>query len=433
MIRIKKLSTYAPFAAIGIITLSYLAAQQWLFPADEETPSPPIALPEEKTAAPPANVQAPVQETNATDTWPLYHGSYDLRGTSSAVLPEKPMRVWQYLGEGAIRQPPVGDARGVYVATRTGSVVGLDFSGNVRWTKQVMRRNPADGAEMPERFEAPVACIRSTVLIGSTAGIVYALDSETGAERWKYDVGGEVLGTVTAYEPANEADPVRLFVIERAEGALHCIDFETGSRVWRTDPINRTDGSAVVGNDMVVFGSCEAAIHVYSIYDGRLMRSVALCGDCQVAAGIALVGDEVFSGCRSGHFYRVNARVGSVVWQNEDSEKDIFSTPTLCSGVVVFGSEDGTVYALDPETGKQKWQFKTDGNPLSPVSAGDKIAVSVNGTLHFLSAKTGESIWSYEVSDAITSPSLINGMVIVGGEDGSVTAFGSSPPEQGAS
>ncbi len=429
MNRNKNIRSSAPLIAIVMIVLGYIAAQYWLLPP-EEAPEAPRAVPPATTPEILPPVAAP--EAPVTNSWPLYHGGLDLCGNADVEIPDAPVRVWQYFAEGAVKQSPVGDEHGIYLATHSGTVISLDFEGRERWTKRLTWKSAADAAEKQARLEAPVACIRSTVLVGSTAGIVHALDSATGAERWTYDVGGDILGSVNAYDSGKAGEAVRVFVIERSEGVLHCIDLDTGGRLWQSEPINRADGSAAVGDGIVVYGSCDAAIHVYSVFDGRLMRSVALCGDCQVAAGVALVGDDVFAGCRSGRFYRVNAKVGSVRWTNQDSAKDVFTTPAVGKGIVAFGSDDGFVYALDRDTGKSKWRFKTNGIPSSPVFAGDKLITGSKGVLRILAAETGEEIWNYEVSDEITSPSIINGLVMVGSEDGAVTAFGAGPNQQSA-
>src|ERR1051325_3149387 len=50
----------------------------------------------------------------------------------------------------------------------------------------------------------------------------------------------------------------------------------------------------------------------------------------------------------------------------------IIGSPAIANGVVYNGSTDGNMYALDQETGKQKWKFKTFASrqiTSSPASA----------------------------------------------------------------
>ena len=418
----------APAVAVGIIVVCFVVYEIWFVPKPAPPPTPAPAAPaptakQESAPAPTTGVVAPFADVPVAKTWPSYHGGADLCGYSDVQLPDKPSVLWQYIAEGDIRQPAVGDERGVYVATSNGAVVALDFGGKERWKKTIVRA-PKDGASAPERLNAPISCVRSTVLIGSQSGTVYALDAENGETRWTYDVGGEVLGAVNFHAPADASGPVLLYVIERGAGVLQCINLENGAPVWRTDPIARTDGSMAVTNGTVVYGSCDFALHVYGAQEGRRINTIALCGDCQVASGPALVGGEIYSGSRSGLFFRADAETGAIVWTNQDSTKEIFTTPAVAGDLVVFGSEDGGVYCLERGSGKQKWRSDAKGSPSSPIIASDKVLVGVDGKLIVLKLDSGEEVWRYEVSDGIASPSIINGMVVVGSEDGTVIAFG---------
>ena len=62
---------------------------------------------------------------------------------------------------------------------------------------------------------------------------------------------------------------------------------------------------------------------------------------------------------------------------------------------------------------------------------GDKIVVgSQDGRLYLVGLETGKEIWSYEIGKALTaSPAVANGMIVIGSEDGSVYAFAASPPK----
>jgi outer membrane protein assembly factor BamB len=59
------------------------------------------------------------------------------------------------------------------------------------------------------------------------------------------------------------------------------------------------------------------------------------------------------------------------------------------------------------------------------VVSGDKVVVVADGTLFLQNMIDGKELWTKEVSDEITSPAIIDGMIVVGADDGSVAAFGS--------
>ena len=428
-----------PAIAIAVIVVCFLGYQVFFAPSSTPQPAAPAAPEASPAAAPPPAVEAPKPsspkspasvtsaELPVATTWPTYHGGADLCGYSDLQLPDKLDVLWQYVAEGDIRQAAVSDTQHMYLASTDGLVVSLDFTGKERW-KKVIARTAAEGAALTaERINAPLSVFRSMVLAGSQSGLVYALNSENGETIWTFDVGGEVLGAVNVYEPSDPGAPALAYAIEREYGVLHAVRLDNGAKVWQTDPIARTDGSMAVANGVVAYGSCDFALHAYGAPQGTRGQVIALCSDCQVASGPALVGDEIYSGSRSGHFYRADAKTGAIVWTNQDCVKEIFTTPALAKDVVVFGSEDGIVYCLDRATGKQRWKFEAGGLPTSPIIAANKVLFGTDGKLIMLALDSGSEIWRYEISDGIASPSIINGMVVVGSEDGTVIAFGAKP------
>ena len=88
---------------------------------------------------------------------------------------------------------------------------------------------------------------------------VLCFDAATGNEKWKHDMGSPVLGAIT-YQPASATQPqARLYVIGQEDGALHCLSFADGSPLWKSEPIDRCDGSPAAGEGVVSFGSCASA------------------------------------------------------------------------------------------------------------------------------------------------------------------------------
>jgi outer membrane protein assembly factor BamB len=75
----------------------------------------------------------------------------------------------------------------------------------------------------------------------------------------------------------------------------------------------------------------------------------------------------------------------------------VVSSPVLAGKVIYFGSDDGNIYAVDPENGRQLWKTTTRG----PVSATPAIAngtlyiSSYDGKLYALDAKTGAVKWKF--------------------------------------
>jgi outer membrane protein assembly factor BamB len=89
-------------------------------------------------------------------------------------------------------------------------------------------------------------------------------------------------------------------------------------------------------------------------------------------------------------------RFGPVQWKYHTGGK-IFSSPLLYRNLVLIGSEDKTLYALNALTGDVVWKFITNG-PVhgSPVAMGDKVFfLSYDGHLYALDGKTGKLQWTF--------------------------------------
>jgi len=349
--------------------------------------------------------------------WHTYHGDNTLRGVAACSLPEKLDIVWRLKTGDPVRQPPAVHEDRIFFATVRGEIISANLSGDRLWSKELFSEETKDGEPVRARIEAPVTYFDGRILVGTEYGVLCALDAATGEERWRADLDGMILGA------PNYLEPSRVYAIEQGNGALYCLDAQSGQELWNTEGVERCDSPPAVSANTVVFGSCAAALHVFSPETGELQRNIEIDGDSQVAGGVALDGDQVVSGCRSGKIFEVDLKTGAFLWTNTVSEAEVFATPAITTDWVVVGSEDGHVYGLDRKTGALRWCFDTDGLPSSPVIADDKVVVAADGELFLLGLSDGEKLWSFKVGEEISSPAVIERMILVGSEDGTVVAF----------
>jgi len=387
-----------------------------------------VRRPEETVPDDRVSEDVPVDEgMELIGEWNTYHGDAALSGAVSVAPPDRLAPLWRFRAGSAVRTTPVASAGRIFVANDRGEILAVDLRGERLWSVKLTRGEKEDGTPVEEVIDAPLACFDELVLAGTADGTIYALDVATGEERWQYDVGGSILGTpnrVSVPAEGEDTDRAAMVVVSQNNGALHCVDMKDGQPIWQTEGVSRCDGSPAVGDGRVVFGSCVAALHVFSVVDGRLERNIEVGADSEVAGGVAVYGESVFTGSRSGTVLHANLLNGATQWTNNDIDGEVFTTPAVSSDYVVFASDNGFVYALDRETGDQRWTFDTEGTPSSPVIAGDKLVVTSDGSLYMLRMEDGTQVWSYEVSDVITGAAVVGRRIVVGSEDGTVTAFG---------
>ncbi|HUK29663.1 MAG TPA: PQQ-binding-like beta-propeller repeat protein [Candidatus Acidoferrum sp.] len=89
-------------------------------------------------------------------------------------------------------------------------------------------------------------------------------------------------------------------------------------------------------------------------------------------------------------------KLSSIKWKFHTDGK-IYSSPAVAQGKVFFGSTDGSVYAVDDESGKLSWRFKTEGRiTSSPAIAGGLVYFeSYDGNFYAVDAANGTLKWKF--------------------------------------
>jgi len=111
---------------------------------------------------------------------------------------------------------------------------------------------------------------------------------------------------------------------------------------------------------------------------------------------------------------------------------EIDSSPAIGpDGHVYVGSDNGYIYALDPENGTEMWRFKTGGEVQSSPAVGPLGTIYVGSSDNRLYAlkPNGSLKWSFNIGDYIFSSPAIgpNGRTIyVGASDGYLYALSAS-------
>lgn len=104
-------------------------------------------------------------------------------------------------------------------------------------------------------------------------------------------------------------------------------------------------------------------------------------------------GDVAHSGVYSGPAPR---QFHGVKWKFATGDR-VVSSPVIQGGTLYFGSDDGNVYAVDAESGRQIWKRVT-GGPVcaTPAVANEMVYVgSYDGKFYALNAQTGAVKWKF--------------------------------------
>jgi eukaryotic-like serine/threonine-protein kinase len=121
------------------------------------------------------------------------------------------------------------------------------------------------------------------------------------------------------------------------------------------------------------------------------------------------------------------SETGKLVWKFE-CEDEVRGTPIYQNGVLLVGSYDHNLYALDAETGEFIWKYATDGGIVSRpgIHEGTIYFGSEDRRLHAIIQRSGKLSWTYYTDGPIrSSPLIAENHIFIGSDDGFMHAVNS--------
>jgi outer membrane protein assembly factor BamB len=134
--------------------------------------------------------------------------------------------------------------------------------------------------------------------------------------------------------------------------------------------------------------------------------------DSGIHSSPTVVDGVVYFGSQDWTLYAVDVDTGTKLWEFR-ANSFVDSSPAVVDGIIYFGSNDGNFYALNAETGMKLWSFRS-GKAIqsSPAVADGMVFFGCdNSKFYALDAKTGEALWEYKAdSPILSSPAVVSGI-----------------------
>jgi len=234
---------------------------------------------------------------------------------------------------------------------------------------------------------------------------------------WKTDVGGAVEAQVVA-----SPDEETLYVASLA-GALLALARDTGAVKWRVDLGDRAYSTPCVADDGTIYVGSDAKRFFAVAPSGAVKWKLETDADCDTGGVIARDGKIVFACGRTLFAVRPG---GDVAWRFSARAK-IYAAPALLDdGTVVVGAQDHRAYAVAGATGKLAWSTDLGADADGAPAIGDDGAVflGTDGDAVVRLSPNGEIAWRAPVGGFVRGPLSI-------GRDGDVLAgvYGPAPRE----
>ena len=134
--------------------------------------------------------------------------------------------------------------------------------------------------------------------------------------------------------------------------------------------------------------------------------------------------------------WKQSTRVGDGIWpfrhKKPGPDARYAGGPTVLGNLLVVGTLDGHVYAMDAATGKQLWSAEVDDEVISPpaIDAGVVYVRTNSGNVYAFDSNSGERKWAYDQGNVSllslrgNGPLLAaHGVVMFGSDDGNVISL----------
>ncbi|MFT4223626.1 outer membrane protein assembly factor BamB family protein [Dysgonomonas sp.] len=288
-------------------------------------------------------------------------------------------------------------------------------------------------------------------------GGIYALNAKDGSLKWFFKIRNSIKNTI-----AIESENV---LAQDAEGYLYAVNAKTGKLSWKTkleiNGLPVLDEGLTVRNGIVYAGAGKG----FAAYDARTGERKWINLDWGQGEGttstVSANDDVVISGAQWRGMYANDAKTGKLLWsQKKDgisnrgsspvltnglayfissqslfildaksgqivlSKKlpysvDVTSTPLLTDKLIIFGTVNDGLVALDRENYTEKWRIGTQAALVytvpytrypvmtiesSPVGIGNHVLFGASdGYIYVVNMESGKINWKYEVGAPIFS------------------------------
>jgi outer membrane protein assembly factor BamB len=301
--------------------------------------------------------------------------------------------------------------------------------------------------DVGDRTNGGLAIAAGSLYVDTFGQKVLALDARTGAIRWQTPVDNIAMSTPIVAEGLvfvgtgkNEMGNTMRWA--RAEGDREiAFDASTGTERWSFKTAGEDMPSPAYVRGSIVFANGDAHAYALDAQSGKVRWSRALPGIATMASANVIGADVLLSICTkrflNGMTLRLRGADGAVVWSAPYGNCD--SAPALGNGrVYVSGIEGlvqpfgfggrGVVAALDVQTGKPAWIFRSPRTGYDVTAGSAERAVAgtyADGTYYqsipdedlviAFDARSGAPRWTLRTLAPVKmSPLVVRGRLLFG-------------------
>jgi len=329
-------------------------------------------------------------------------------------------KIWHFNSRGGSLTFPVIGSDTVYVQNVSKGLYAIDAkTGEEQWffrTGQSSRICPEISGNI--------------IYTGNQSGYLYAINTNNGSEVWNFKAPDRIY---TSPEVVNGT-----VYVGCTDNNLYAIDEVTGTKKWefnaddsnswvseiQTVPIKLrySVSSVTVENGTVYVGDNNGYLYALDANTGTRERR------CNIGHPLinnsVVIDNTVYIGCANGSLHAIDANTGTKMW-NFDTCRGVSSPPTVIDDTAYIStfmrpSKYAKLYALNRKSGNKKWDFDLGATQTSPtVVDGTVYAGNNDGILYAIDTESGSEQWQIDIEERIsTKPAVLNGAIYIGNCNG---------------
>lgn len=251
-------------------------------------------------------------------------------------------------------------------------------------------------------YASPALSEGGLVIVGGYDKLVYALDPTMGGDvrsAWIFEgASGNIIGAPVVAED--------IVLVPSADNNLYALDLSTGNPVW-TQPFSTDEAlwsAPLVEEDVIYLASLDHRVYAIDLRTGReIWRTEPLNG--AIADTPTLGGDLILVGTFNSQLVAVNIERGDIAW-TFDTSGWVWGSPAVAEDLAFFGDYLGLAYAVDITNGQEVWRATLDG-PVTTTPAHEEgvvFFVTEAGTVYAFETDSGKPFW--------TSNPVLNGRLL---------------------
>lgn len=294
----------------------------------------------------------------------------------------------------------------VYVGTTSGEVQALEDSGfegvRSKWTY-------AGGEDSIEGSYGLPVVGSQLVYVSGIDGFLYALEKETGtlgALGWRRPEGARPEMKPLVGGPALD-ESLGIVVVGSEDHQLYAYDSQSGEELWRFTAGDKIWSTPVIDRGTAYFGSHDKKVYAVDLVTGEKKWEQETGG--AVVARPLVWRDMVIVGSFDRKLYAWDAESGEEAWAQPFAARNWFWAGAVASSSTIFApSMDGNVYALDRD-GNLMWEHPI-GSPIvsTPVLVPRGLVVaSRDGKISLLNTAAGDLGLEREISSLSIDPAEV--------------------------